>query len=42
MIHTRIRLTDEDKAAMQAYWRYFEPIAVEIGEELRAALEKLP
>lgn len=39
---TRIRITAEDKAALAAYWRFFEPIAVEINHELRESLAQLP
>jgi rsbT co-antagonist protein RsbR len=39
---TRIRLTGEDKAALAAYWAFYEPIAAEINAELRASLLQLP
>lgn len=41
-LSTRIRITTEDKAALAAYWRFFEPIAVEISNELRDSLAQLP
>jgi hypothetical protein len=37
-----MRITAEDKAALAAYWRFFEPIAVEINNELRDSLAQLP
>lgn len=39
---TRMRITAEDKAAFAAYWKFFEPIAVEINQELRESLAQLP
>jgi rsbT co-antagonist protein RsbR len=41
-IPTRLRLTAEDKAAMAAYWAFYEPIAGEIDRELRRSLVALP
>jgi rsbT co-antagonist protein RsbR len=37
-----LRLTAEDKAAMTAYWQFFEPLADEINAELRESLLALP
>jgi rsbT co-antagonist protein RsbR len=37
-----MRITAEDKVALAAYWRFFEPIAVEINNELRDSLAQLP
>lgn len=39
---SRIRLSPEDKHALTAYWQFYEPIAAEVGEELRHALAELP
>jgi rsbT co-antagonist protein RsbR len=41
-IPTRLRLTAEDKAAMAAYWAFYEPIAAEVDRELRRSLAALP
>lgn len=41
-IPTRLRLTSDDKAAMAAYWAFFEPLAAEVDRELRASLAALP
>jgi rsbT co-antagonist protein RsbR len=37
-----MRITAEDKAALAAYWRFFEPHAVKINATLRESLLKLP
>jgi rsbT co-antagonist protein RsbR len=37
-----MRITAEDKAALVAYWQFFDPIAVEISHELRESLAQLP
>jgi len=41
-IPTRLRLTAEDKEALLAYWRFYEPLADEISEDLRRSLLELP
>lgn len=41
-LHTRVRLTAEDKEAVAAYWSFYEPIAEEISRELRESLAGLP
>ena len=41
-IPTRLRLTAEDKAALAAYWAFYEPIAVEVDRDLRRSLAALP
>jgi rsbT co-antagonist protein RsbR len=41
-IPTRLRLTAEDKEALLAYWRFYEPLAVEISDDLRRSLLELP
>lgn len=41
-LHTRIRLTAEDKRAIADYWAFFEPIADDINKELRESLAALP
>ncbi len=41
-IPTRLRLTPEDKDALLAYWRFYEPIASEIADDLRRSLLELP
>lgn len=42
VIPTRFRLTPDDKASLAEYWRFYEPIALQINEELRDSLLKLP
>jgi rsbT co-antagonist protein RsbR len=42
VVATRLRLSDDDKAAMRVYWEFFEPIAVDVNAELRASLRELP
>jgi rsbT co-antagonist protein RsbR len=37
-----MRITAEDKAALAAYWQFFEPIAGEVNTELRESLAQLP
>lgn len=37
-----MRITAEDKAALAAYWQFFEPISPEINNELRESLAQLP
>lgn len=37
-----MRITAEDKAALAAYWQFFEPISVEVNNELRESLAQLP
>jgi rsbT co-antagonist protein RsbR len=39
---TRVRLTEDDKRAVRAYWEFFEPIATQINNELRESLLQLP
>jgi rsbT co-antagonist protein RsbR len=39
---TRIRLTADDKVALAEYWAFYEPLAAEISQELRASLVQLP
>lgn len=41
-IRTRMRLTGEDKEALREYWRFYEPIAQEVSEDLRKSLLELP
>lgn len=41
-IPTRLRLTAEDKQSLLEYWRFYEPIAGEINEELQKSLLALP
>jgi rsbT co-antagonist protein RsbR len=41
-IPTRLRLTAADKQALLDYWRFYEPIAAEINEDLRKSLLELP
>jgi len=42
MVPTRMRLTDDDKRALRAYWEFFEPIAADINKQLRNSLSALP
>ena len=37
-----MRITAEDKVALAAYWKFFEPIALEVNVALRESLLKLP
>jgi rsbT co-antagonist protein RsbR len=39
---TRMRLTADDKVALAEYWKFFEPIASSINEELRESLLNIP
>jgi rsbT co-antagonist protein RsbR len=39
---TRMRLTADDKLALAEYWKFFEPIASSINEELRESLLNIP
>src|SRR5688572_29832554 len=39
---TRMRITAEDKVALAAYWKFFEPLAPKINDALRASLMQLP
>jgi anti-anti-sigma regulatory factor len=39
---TRLRLTEDDKRALRAYWEFFEPMAEQINHELRDSLLQLP
>jgi anti-anti-sigma regulatory factor len=41
-IPTRVRLTEDDKRVLRAYWEFFEPIADQINDELRESLMQLP
>lgn len=41
-IPTRLRLTADDKLAMADYWRFYEPIHLEVSSELRQSLAGLP
>ncbi len=41
-IPTRIRLTAADKAALAAYWQFFEPLMDDLNGELRESLDELP
>ncbi|HEY1556298.1 MAG TPA: STAS domain-containing protein [Kofleriaceae bacterium] len=41
-IPTRLKLTADDKVALAELWRFYEPIAPEIEDELRRSLEALP
>jgi len=41
-VASRARLSAGDKAAMRAYWEFYEPIADEISEALRISLSELP
>ena len=42
MVGSRVRLSPEDKASLLAYWKYYEPIAGDIGDSLRKSLAALP
>src|SRR5690349_16675245 len=42
VVGSRVRLSPEDKASLLEYWRYYEPIAGEIGDSLRKSLAALP
>lgn len=37
-----MRITADDKAALAAYWQFFEPIAEQVNQELRDSLTQLP
>jgi rsbT co-antagonist protein RsbR len=37
-----MRITPQDKAALAAYWQFFEPIADAVNQELRDSLTQLP
>ena len=37
-----MRITAEDKVALAAYWKFFEPLAPKINDALRASLMQLP
>ncbi|HTL37318.1 MAG TPA: STAS domain-containing protein [Kofleriaceae bacterium] len=39
---TRMRITPEDKLALAAYWKFFEPVALDVNHTLRESLLKLP
>lgn len=39
---SRIRLSPEDREALLEYWRFYEPIHAEVGEDVRRALAELP
>lgn len=41
-ISTRLRLTADDKQALLEYWRFYEPLAAQINEELQHSLLALP
>ena len=41
-ITTRVKISTDDKAAMAAFWRFYEPLAGQVSAELRRSLEQLP
>jgi len=41
-IPTRMRLTAGDKDALLAYWRFYEPLANDVNDDLRQSLAELP
>ena len=41
-IPTRMRLSASDKEALLEYWRFIEPIANDVNEDLRRSLLDLP
>lgn len=41
-ISTRVKISADDKAAMAAFWRFYEPLAADVSAELRRSLEQLP